>query len=99
MYWACPPPRLIIDLFKHIVQFPNIIVIIFIPVWKCSNYWSYLVKGDFFHPILEKYKICDLGFEPHNVASNLFMGRKKFQSLSLLARPGAHHSQMYFLKT
>ena len=21
IYWACPPPRLIIDLFKHIVHF------------------------------------------------------------------------------
>ena len=91
IYWACPPPRLKIDFFKNIIQFPNIILIIFVPMRKFSNYWSYIVKGDFFHPILEKYKICDPVFEPNNVASNLFRGRKKFQSLALLARPGVHN--------
>ena len=90
-YWACLPPRLIIDFLKHIVQFPNIIVIIFVPVWKCSNYWPYIVKGDFFHPIMKEFQICDPVFEPNNVASNLFKGRKKFQSLALLARPGEHN--------
>ena len=48
IYWACPPPRLLIELFKHIVHFSNITVIIFVPVWKCANYWPYIVKRGFF---------------------------------------------------
>ena len=87
IYWACPPPQFIIDLFKHIVSYPcNITVIIFVPVWKSANFWPYIVKQKVFHPIIQRFKICKPSFVQYNKSKNVFSGMKNFQSLALLTR-------------
>ena len=97
VYWACPPPNLVIDLFKHIVKFKDVVVIVFVPVWKCANYWPFLVKGNFFHPFIEKFKLCSPNFEPNNSASNLFSGQKNFPCLALLVKSGSENAIPCFL--
>ena len=72
VYWACPPPTLVIDLFKHIVKFKDVAIVVFVPVWKCATYWPFLVKGNFFHTFIDKFKLCSQNFEPNNSALNLF---------------------------
>ena len=96
IYWLCPPPKLVIDVFKHIAHFPNVTVIIVIPVWKCSNFWPFIVCGGFFHPMVEKILICDPFFIPNNEASNLFSGKKKFQTLALLTKTNTFNKQWFF---
>ena len=79
VYWACPPPKLIIDVFKHVVKFDDVRMVLFTPVWKCSNYnWPYIVRGNFFHPVISKFKRSYPCFEANNSASNIFSGTKKF---------------------
>ena len=96
--WACPPLNLVIDLFKHdIVKFKDVAIVVFVPVWKRANYWPYIVKGNFFHPLIERYKLCSRIFELNNSASNLFSGRKKFLCLALLVKSGSENNVPCFL--
>ena len=52
IYWACPPPRLIIELFKHIVHF---VILLF---ENAPMEMPYIVRGGFIHRLIEKFKFA-----------------------------------------
>ena len=84
VYWACPPASLVLDVFKHIRSFENVTVLLFLPVWKASNFWPVIKENDNFHPLVSRFLLFSPEFVAGNEASNLFSGQKKFQSIVLL---------------
>ena len=87
IYWICPPPHLIIDVIKLLSSYRcNLTVILFIPLWKNSNFWPFIVKNKIFHPIIKKFKICKPKFTPNNSTQNVFDGVKNFQCLAFLIK-------------
>ena len=82
--WLCPPVKLIIPVVKHIATFPHVRGILLVPLWRASNFFTYLFHGVHLHQIFTDIFIIKAQFTCSNLAtSSVFSEQSKFSVAAL----------------
>ena len=44
-YFCCPPPKLLVQTWHHLLSHKDLTAILICPAWKSANYWPLLFQG------------------------------------------------------
>ena len=82
IYFICPPTKMICSVIDHVLKF-DVRGVLFIPVWRSSDFWLKIIRNLKLLHIFHDYLVLSPQFFANNEASNMFTGKKNFYSLAL----------------